>query len=546
MVEELKRFLKRNSIIFKIVGLIVFIALLTANNGNEEEQRSYNINKANFIIELHEEGKATITEQWEVFYEGEYFRFYKENYFKQLPENERYVYEYLSSKINGKELSLIEKESDYGFLKSETDKGYQFEWFYKAKDEVVNYEVSYNLLNVIKKTSDGKTFFINRLVGEEFNKRIDEVSIKIIGENVQKINIKSLSDKEDFKIKYNNESIEIVSEKGHSGLLKINLELNSADFNAVLIENQNAEEKEGPNGFVILLILFVFLILVLALIIGIIFIKLAIDNYRMKKKFEKNPDYLKECLSLIEKSSNTILIKYTFENFEDQNFNALLILFLLSLRQKDIIVFEEDKFILKENYNNLLLIEEAIVLDDILSIIGFYNKNNDIVIKMNNLAEIILKIDHNHEEKKAKLKKSLIYLLSYYKNNILNYKLQEACKFVKWFRDNYLYQGRINNNVTSKYFKEGLSFEDLVIYSCTPYNIDTEDPNYKFILSSYDLLLFDFNDDNYRNLFFNNIDREIEREIKEQGLSKPSSSSSSSSYYCSCSSCSGCGGGGAD
>ena len=71
-MNERKMILKMISVFFFIISIV---SVVTGCSTKE-----YNINEANFLINLDNEGNANITEKWVVTYKGNYSRFYKENY----------------------------------------------------------------------------------------------------------------------------------------------------------------------------------------------------------------------------------------------------------------------------------------------------------------------------------------------------------------------------------------------------------------------------------------------------------------------------------
>lgn len=539
--------MNKRKMILKMISVFFFIiSIVSVVTGCSTKE--YNINEANFLINLDNEGNANITEKWVVTYKGNYSRFYKENYYHKLPETEFYNFNYNYSKINNQTIDLIseikEDLNNEFFIKSTID-GYQFEWYYKAKDETVIYEVNYDLNDVVKELNGKKAIFINRLIGLEFEKEINKISIEITGDNIDGIKVKNITNKKNFNIEEKNNSIIINNVKSHEGLLKIYLELDKDNFNNIpIIEKIDRESKyvntfDDYSGYLI----YIFLIVPLA---GSIISKLITRKRekRLQNMLIKNPHYFEDCLNLIEDTNASILIKYSLKDKENVNSTRKIMQFLMSMKQKDVLGIKENIIVINNNYKDILLFKDALALEGIFDIFGYHENDGCLVLNMEKFSHVMIGTDPDSKEIKKQIEKILTCLENYYEKEIVNKEIEKAFEFISWFIKKYNKRKTIKNGDTINYLREGISFEELVLYSYSLCWIDTVSDNYikldcERIAAIFSGIITDLD----LEIIFDNIDDFYE----ETGYSSSDFSiSSDSSSGWSCSSCSGCGGGGAD
>ena len=92
---------------------VMTFASIFCTNILKVEAKSYNVEHAEFNIELQEDGDAIVTETWNLEFDGKYSRFYKEFNTKKIKNIEEFEFELKDVYINGEEAhQLKSKPSD--------------------------------------------------------------------------------------------------------------------------------------------------------------------------------------------------------------------------------------------------------------------------------------------------------------------------------------------------------------------------------------------------------------------------------------------------
>lgn len=209
--------------------IVVYITILltgSALNVQASEKKYCSIDSANFDIQLLENGDANITETWTVDYEGKYSRFYKDIHSGSLTTAEKYTdskFNYLT--INGVECAYAEDldaREDYTYSIVNQGGNTTINWYYNVEDDEVTYEANYTIENIVKETVANQAVFCYRLIGKDFTKEIDNVSIKISTYNNQPVDLYYTNKENSIAISTdNNGTLYIDSTKASSGLFRV-------------------------------------------------------------------------------------------------------------------------------------------------------------------------------------------------------------------------------------------------------------------------------------------------------------------------------------
>lgn len=163
--------------------ILFFILIYFTHIQVYASDKEYDIKQATFDIYLTEDGNAKITENWSIsFTKGDFTRFYKDIY-KNLPKVENFdKIEIDSFLINGvlcEQVNNNYERNKYTYYASSYDNYYTLQWFYPATNETVNYTCTYTLSNVVKETDNDKALFCYRVIGDNFEKKIDKTIVNI-------------------------------------------------------------------------------------------------------------------------------------------------------------------------------------------------------------------------------------------------------------------------------------------------------------------------------------------------------------------------------
>ena len=226
---------------FVLMFSITFSFSVTA----KAEEKEYSILNADFYAQLQKNGNVMVTEKWEVEYEkGAFTRFYKDIN-KDVPKIEEFTdVEVLSCKINGVEAeeTYSEDRIDYHYYFENKSDVYRIQWFYGAEDEIVTYEITYLVTDVVKENAEGKAIFSYRFVGEDFEKNILNTSITY-----------ELPEKGEVKASYRDvweeqidEQIFVLPNSNVSGILKYRIETTPEMFDTLTyVSISTSEEEDG-------------------------------------------------------------------------------------------------------------------------------------------------------------------------------------------------------------------------------------------------------------------------------------------------------------
>ncbi len=173
------------------------------------QAKDYTINNAYFYITLTSNGDANITEKWSVTYTGDYSRFYKDIHNKGLNAIEKFDKILLHSvAINGNncmQATDANQRKDYTYSLEGYMDNARMSWYYNAKNETVEYTINYTLKNVVKATDNQLAVFSCRLIGVEFEKEINNISIMIIPPGSTDIQLKNITKEKNGYLTYRTE-----------------------------------------------------------------------------------------------------------------------------------------------------------------------------------------------------------------------------------------------------------------------------------------------------------------------------------------------------
>lgn len=497
----------------KLLTLIVIaIAFIIGDKGIyiKASDTEYDIESAEFIVNLDENGNAEVKEKWNLnFKKGDFTRFkvsrlinpnelenFDEIQFKGFKNNNSQCFE----------TKDIEKRPEGTYSITKSDDLIEYAWYFRANNEKLILEDNYKLTNLVKYTDSGYALFCYRFIGKDFEKDIDNLKITI--NMPSKGNIEVRHDSE-MPYKIFDNRVELNKSYG-SGMVKINVAMDRSMFSnniGYISEetlNKIYESEKLKEEFIYMFFIVISAILI-TLIIWISY------RYFKKVKLAKDDEYVK---SAVNKLINDSITPYEFSRLcgvYRVYFNEFKLIFLDLLR-RDVLRIIEDKIYM--NYNLIydlkdyeievfdLLYESKktdedisfISMDDLLNIM----KDNDKII------DVMCKCDSQRIESYRKENKKIIDVLKiYYKKYALGYS-------------------RDIEEVIKKYLSGNLIELENLYYMASI--VDTtsvkEDADYESSVWGYM---------NFHSLYY--IDN---------------SSDSNSSGCAGCSSCSGCGGGGAD
>lgn len=502
--------------------LFCFLFVLLTSSTVYAADKEYNVDGAEFVVNLEEDGDAIITEKWQVtFINGEFSRFYKDIY-KDVTSLEKFSdLDILDVKVN--DTSCEKSDSldrvDYHYFYEENNETNTIHWFLNTKNSSNSYEITYRLKDVVKETDENKALFCYRFIGANFPKTVDKTTVTIYPPNETEIDVRySDSDKADI---YNDR---IVFQKDNvSGVLKYNISVDASNFsnlNYVSLETIKSEEKGavatnriGIAIFLIVLAIIVFS--VIAMIIG--FIKLSIDYIAYKKIINNNPSYFKNLANNLENKNIHPLAVAHLSKKHISAVNILKIILLDLCRREKCYVDKDELFIDTDFYG--LCDFEIKLISSMADTFKHEETSNSYIFS---LSDMSLLLDNKFE--KENFIKLVENIWSDFekemksKREVFN-SIKKDIKFLKF------YFSKLPAVSTYEYFTlvERTHYIDyltiLGIIYLKPTKLDAK-KNHDYLFEFCDVL--------------DDIDFE-------------ESSSSSNGYSCSsCSSCGGCGGGGAD
>ena len=520
--------MKKTKLLLTSLIFLIFILFNTFIIVNAED-KEYEIDNADFYIQLSKDGDALVTETWTITYKkGDFTRFYKEIY-NDLPKLEKFdKIDIQSFTINGKDCSQtfnITERLPFTYYASYSGNNFSIQWFYPVNNETVTYSCTYVLSNVVKETDNNVALFCYRVIGDNFDKKIKHttVSIYLPKEYIIDVRYSSSNNYEIF-------DDHIIFENNNSkGMQKYHIATNSNVFNSLTFiplseikENNSTSNKFELNEDSltwIIIGIFVIVFIIVSIILG------RIENKKQKifeQKILQNPNYMTNIInSLINQNIHPLAIRKT-DYISNKKF-LLAIIFDLCRRNEAYITQEE--IILSKNIINIQPFESN-VLNLLFNYFNYRYGEDYYAFNINLLNETLLDetIAKDFNKNLTEIKNS--YLKEYPINRINKDMITDFSRYFKMIKfntniDEYLYI-IIKNHTIDYLYIVGL------IYDITNNTRNNKEINHRELELDLDIL-----DDLLETL--SRIDSQSNN-----------SSSSGCSSCSSCSSCSGCGGGGAD
>ena len=167
----------------RVTLLLVILCIFMAPIFARAEEKDYSVPSANFEVEIGNDGKVHVTENWEVsFEEGNFTRFYKDIY-TSVPYEELFQLDEDSVRvsIDGQECTLVhdtDQRKDYTFYLEPLYNRYTVHCFLHSREITRNYQISYTINDAVK-IVDGEYYLVTfRLIGANFSKEVDNVSAR--------------------------------------------------------------------------------------------------------------------------------------------------------------------------------------------------------------------------------------------------------------------------------------------------------------------------------------------------------------------------------
>ena len=475
--------------------------------------KDYIIEQANFEVELLEDtNDVLITENWELDFDGDFSRFYKDIYDDVTIIEEFSKIEVLDVTINGiscEQTYNNTKREDYTYYFGKLDDNYRIEW-YLSTSKPTTYSITYKLNNVLKINENDEAVFCYRFVGKNFKKNINHIETTIIcpSETIEVTN----RGKSEFEII---DDTVIFTKNNHLGILKYRIHTDSElctsddekkDINILLYLEENP-----------IIAPFIFIGTTFFLIIFYSFSNIILGKFKRikyNKILKNNPNFINELfLKYQEKHIMDFIFDFNISN-NIKIFQSLLYYYInlgyivYNPNSKSGEVFEIDKSIYHRCDSYDILFFKLIFS-------SFYclEENNKYIIEVNSFISVLSNKEFIKQVKKIKSD----YKPYKSKKNITTKKEKGI---LKWYLSSKIQ--KVSSNDLRLYLINNhyIPFEILLynLYRTTVTQIQTN--------NSYNLSeLFDF---------LNNANDIL------------SSNSSGCSSCSSCSSCSGWGGGGAD
>ena len=134
-------------------AVLLLAVMITPLNASADDKQ-YQINSADFTIELETNGDAVITEEWQVQYvRGSFTRFYKDIFYDSSSQLE-YIrdVQVQSCSINGREAAAQNNtdRNDGHYYLEKNAAGYTIHWFQAAENQTVQYAVTYRIPGAVK------------------------------------------------------------------------------------------------------------------------------------------------------------------------------------------------------------------------------------------------------------------------------------------------------------------------------------------------------------------------------------------------------------
>ncbi|MBQ8625937.1 MAG: DUF2207 domain-containing protein [Agathobacter sp.] len=168
----------------KIISIFVlFIILLNSLSLTVfAAEQKYTIESADFLIELDENGNATVTETWSVDYEeGKFSRFFK-NIYTAVPEDEDFIISFKEVLVDGipcVETDDTDSRKDYTYAVVHSSDTARYEIYIHSENETREFQVKYVLYHAVKNVNNEYYLFKFRLLPKGFEKKIERATVKI-------------------------------------------------------------------------------------------------------------------------------------------------------------------------------------------------------------------------------------------------------------------------------------------------------------------------------------------------------------------------------
>ena len=259
-----------------LLSIVIFIYITTlSSNKVYADEKEYEIPSADFHVTLLKNGDALVTENWKVKYtKGNFTRFYKDIYKNVSAIEDFSNIEVKNCKINGKEVSeakSMNREHNHYYIETTYD-SYSINWFYEASNELVEYEITY-LLSDIVKTNNNKALFCYRFIGSNFEKRVENTYVEIFTPAATSIDLQ-YGNEDNYK-KENN--CIFLTQNNVKGLLKYRIAMDSTIFTDLqYISQENADSEDNDEKFSLIKIIFIILSYINPLSIGIFIILILV------------------------------------------------------------------------------------------------------------------------------------------------------------------------------------------------------------------------------------------------------------------------------
>lgn len=197
----------RRKIISIFVLFVILLNSLTLSVFAAEQK--YTIESVDFLIELNENGSATVTETWSVDYQkGSFSRFYK-NIYRGVPEDEDFQIKFREVLVDGIPCTLTDdtdSRKDYTYAIVHGSDKTRYEVYIHSEKEEREFTIKYDLFGVIKEIDNDYYLFKFRLLPKGFEKNIEDVTVRVELPNGScefidtDINQGSIKDKGDYAI----------------------------------------------------------------------------------------------------------------------------------------------------------------------------------------------------------------------------------------------------------------------------------------------------------------------------------------------------------
>ena len=207
--EECKENCRMKRVGRNILFFIIIAVCFCGNRfGAKAEYKDYEIQNAYFYVQLDANGDACVTEMWKVCYDGEFSRFYKDIYTQNLYQAEQFdQIKVKYAKVNDKSCAWTDNVSarnDFTYSFEEVQNATEMAWYYNTYNGTVEYKVCYTLKNVVKETDDNLAVFAYRFVGENFEKKINNLYISITAPDKTTVTLRNINENKIWK-QYENE-----------------------------------------------------------------------------------------------------------------------------------------------------------------------------------------------------------------------------------------------------------------------------------------------------------------------------------------------------